>query len=93
MIKHDKDLIPVGNYCGECPYWHRLGKRKFHRNPPNITFDECPVANECSQECWTNEFTSCCSHICYCEYMDYTDKYGDSLLWEAVKECGVNDYD
>ena len=83
----DEKLIPNGIYCYGCPYYKYIETIQLFKNNGEI----CPSRNECKEECGTTDSTSCTIKIIRCEYMDYTDYTEDTLLWDMVKECGVND--
>lgn len=91
-----KKLIPKGIYCDsngeQCPWLRYIGERKLHAHPPSVEYKLCPESDECEEHCWTIPITYCwqSQSVVRCEYMDFTDWDEETLLWDGVKECGVN---
>ena len=78
-----KKYIPKDtDYCCHCKWWKHLGTNYKY-------LGECELRAECGDTCGTSYETTCQYPIIRCEYLGYTDKQNDSLLWYSVKECGV----
>lgn len=76
-----KKYIPKNTcYCHDCKWWRFLGVQKHY-------LGECEYVEECDKECGTSPDTMCQSAIIRCEYLGYTDKTNESLLWDKCKEC------
>ena len=104
-VADEKD-IPDGPYCHAgtlCPHWRDLGVIILHRDElaaktiaelypekPSVG-RACDLAGECEDECWSSTFTSCKMRRIRCEYLDYTDESEETLLWDKVKICEVNE--
>ena len=68
-------LIPKGLYC-----YHRL----VHYGEGRTLVDMCPY--------WCRRWSDDEQESAYCQYLGRGDDVeGVSLLWDCVKECGVND--
>ena len=88
----DKSLIPKGTiYCygenGACPYHRYIETIKLYEN----NGENCEYRKTCDGICGTEPNNSCKILVYRCEYMDYTDKEQESLLWDSIKECGENE--
>lgn len=81
-----KKWIPRGCYCDGCKYWH-------HINTIRLNKSNCDVAEGCKEECWSTLENSCRARVIKCDYINYTDKYEETLLCEGIKECGKHDFD
>lgn len=86
----DKSKIPGGIYCynnnGTCPYYNYVRTDRLYEN----NGEKCPHRDKCDEECGTDSTNSCTVKVVECKYMRYVDECEDSLLWDMVKECGIN---
>ena len=63
-----------------CKWFKFLGINKLNR-------ETCEYAPECGEkEC------KCQYSIYRCEYLGFTDKQNETLLWDECKECNVSDW-
>lgn len=99
-----KKYIPHGLYCDGCRWWQFIGIKLLHRNPDELDkviethfkdadypiFTEKCEYDNCSHDCWSEECYQCKERIVRCNYLNYTDKNEDTLLWDGCKECGVH---
>ena len=88
-----------------CPYFDHRGIVIYHRKKKAadeiaIAFSEgnqkacgkvCPDANTCKRDCWSEPGTNCKDIVVGCKYLGFIDNTQSTLLWDQVKECGVND--
>lgn len=75
IMEKDKSKIPVGLYC------YKIKKIKEF----SIEIDCCPY--------WDINLTKPDQENGYCHYLGYGDWEAEhlSLLWDQVKECGINE--
>ena len=94
----DKSKIPHGAYCyGEggrddkCPYWEYVTTIIFYKDSKNNcnSYDKC----EDNDKCGTSFRTSCKVDVIKCSYLNLIDKDEETLLWDQVKECGINEWE
>ena len=73
-----------GKYHG-CPWRKHIDTIYYNLDEIN-----CPHNLTCNSKdiCWQTPRTSCKIEVYRCEYLGYTDYEEESLLWDAVKECG-----
>jgi hypothetical protein len=80
MPNKDTSVIPVGSHCYEgdcskrCPYWSEIRPTKCDEAPPGKRRGQCHPG------------------LAHCAYLGKTDEDigSASLLWDQIKECGVN---
>lgn len=87
--------IPQGFYCNgtdfHCPWFRHVETVKLHRLPVPEGYVLCKWSDRCDSSCWSDESSSCHYEVIRCEYLNMTDRTEKSHLWDAVKECGIND--
>ena len=92
----DKNKIPYGAYCygrggreDKCPYWEFVKVKKLYENPK----DNCDIYDVCedSDKCGTSLKTMCEVSVIKCNYLNLLDETEETLLWDQVKECNVNE--
>ena len=94
----DKSKIPYGMYCygrggrsDKCPYWEYIETIIFYKDSKNNcdSYDKC----EDNDKCGTSFRTSCKVDVIKCNYLNLIDKDEKTLLWDQVKECGINEWE
>ena len=101
QIREEK--IPEGQYCDGCPYYEYIGTdyllrdlkmkdkiKEFYLNKED-RWIKCPESSGCTSSCIKEGVPTCCVQRVRCNYMKYQDDHEDTLLWDKVKECGIND--
>jgi hypothetical protein len=92
----DKNKIPYGAYCygrggrnDKCPYWEFVGVKKIYENSK----ENCEFYSICdnNEKCGTSLGTTCEASVIRCNYLDLLDETEETLLWDQVKECGINE--
>lgn len=85
--------IPKGIYCydenGTCPYYEEVGTLYFSNKPEKKEL-LCDIFSECTKDDPTTRCV-CPTKVIRCRYLDFTDFEEKTLLWDKVKECGIND--
>lgn len=77
-----KKYIPKDtSYCCDCRWWKYIGMNYKY-------LGECDLKAECGDKCGKTPETMCQYPIIRCEYIGYTDRENESLLWDKCKECG-----
>ena len=82
----NKILIPKNTpYC----YKLRKGKRNKGSWLDGYKVKPCPYWKQLKEK---DEYGN---NICYCKLLKQKSEYQDpfNLIWDMVKECGVNDYE
>ena len=77
-------FIPKGSYC-----------YKIIEIDRNHRADGLPImkVKRCPYWCWDKRYPG--EDVGYCKYLGIGDKdeNGSGLLWDQIKECGVNDHE
>ena len=94
--------IPKGPYCNGCPYHEHIGTDyllrdlvmkdtiKGYKLDEGERFVLCPHKDNCTANCISGGVPNCRVQRVRCNYMNYQDDTEESLLWDKVKECGIN---
>ncbi len=102
-FKENKEAkIPEGMYCNGCPYHEYVGTDYLLRDlsmkdrlkeftlEDDERFIVCPHSENCTANCISGGTPNCSVQRVRCKYMNYQDDTEDTLLWDKVKECGIN---
>jgi len=80
-----KLVVPKGVYC------YKIRKIDYD----NTLSDGKPIirTNRCPYWSWDRRYPD--EDVGYCKYLNLSDRDENSngLIWDQIKECGVNDYE
>lgn len=96
MTKEDMAMqIPKGFYCNgtdfHCPWYKHVGTIKLHKPPVPEGYFLCNWSDNCKESCFTDKHNSCRHEVVKCEYLGITDWEENTHLWDACKQCDVED--
>ena len=88
----NKDLIPKGMYCDDCPYFSHM---RLYDKFGKIQFPYCLYLNQGSMPNggWKKKELGRLSFMLKIDkekLWDHEGLLGADLLWDGCKECGVN---
>lgn len=78
---YNKIFIPKGDYC------YKIRKIVYRK-------DGMPIlkTRRCPYWCWDEKYPE--EEVGYCKLLGYGDMDGNGgLLFDQIKECGINEYD
>lgn len=95
----NKNKIPHGIYCydskGLCPYWNykQITHDRKDEDYEPISIPYCSYLNEGDLFNLTKEQFKELLRYFNCTKEELWEKFPLDLLWDQVKECGINDYE
>ncbi len=104
MVEYKKSGIPYGSYCEGCSYYEYKGADYLLKSPEmiervckslrsdeNNRFIRCPYRTGCSlEDCICDGHPLCRVDRVTCRYLNLVDDNEDTLLYDKVKQCGIN---
>ena len=104
MVEYKTSAIPHGSCCDGCSYYEYKGADYLLKSPEMIKrvckslrtdkdnrFIRCPYRAGCSlEDCVCDGQPVCRVDRVACRYINYADDNEETLLFDKVKQCGIN---